>query len=192
MKRNSVTLGILFSLLLFFSLTATAAETYQLDNKHSYVAWQANHFGFSNPSGKWLVNGTLLLDEAKPQNSKIDVVIQVAELFTGISEFDTHLKGKLFLDTDKFPTATFVSDKITVTGKSTAKVRGILTLHGVSKPITLDVKLNKLGDNPISNKKTAGFSAHTTLKRSDFDITALVPGVSDQVKINIEAEAFKA
>ena len=92
----------------------------------------------------------------------------------------------------KFQTATFVSNKINVTGKNTAKIQGILTLHGVSKPVTLDVKLNKVGDSPITHKRTGGFTATANLKRSDFGITQYIPGLGDEVKLNIiEVEASK-
>lgn len=178
---------------LFFLLpihVLASPETYKFDNQHTYVLWHVSHFDFSHPSGKWMVEGTLVFDEAKPQNDKVNVTIHVADLITGIKELDEHLKGKLFFDVAQFPTATFVSDTVNKTGKTTATVRGVLTLHGVSKPITLDVNLNKIGVSSISNKKTLGFTAHTTLKRSDFGITTLIPGVSDEVKIDIEGEAY--
>jgi polyisoprenoid-binding protein YceI len=186
----------LFTLILFFSLlligTAEAADTYVLDPGHTYVLWRISHFGFSNPSGKWYANGTIILDETKPENSKLNVTIQTDSIDTGIPKLDEHLKSKDFFDVKQYPTATFVSDKIKMTGKDSAKVFGTLTLHGVSKPVVLDVKLNKLGISPISNKKTAGFSATTKLKRSDFDIKAYLPGLGDAVKIDIEAEANKS
>ena len=153
------------------------------------MLWHVSHFGFSSPSGKWLANGTLILDETKPQNSKVDVTIQMDSLSTGIEKLDKHLKSKDFFDASQFPTATFVSNKVSVTGKKTAKVYGTLTVHGVSKPVVLDVTLNKMGVGPISNKKTVGFTAKTELKRSDFGVKAYLPGLSDLVKINIEAEA---
>ncbi len=181
------------ALILFFSFVfpAQSADIYTLDPMHSYALWHINHFGFSNPSGKWMATGTLTLDKANPQNSKVNVTIHVANIITGIPELDTHLKGKLFFDVEQFPTATFISDKVTVTGKDTAKVHGMLTVHGISKPITLNVKLNKAGINPISNKMTAGFTATTELKRSDFGITTLLPGLADEVKLEIEAEGIK-
>jgi polyisoprenoid-binding protein YceI len=165
---------------------------YILDNTHSYVLFHINHFGFSNPSGKWMVDGTVALDKDKPQNSKVDVTIQLATLTTGVPLLDTHLKSKEFFDTDQYPTATFVSDKVTMEGKDKAKVHGILTLHGVSKPVTLAVTLNKIGTNPITEKETAGFSATAKLKRSDFDITNFLPSVGDDVVLDIQAEAGKA
>jgi polyisoprenoid-binding protein YceI len=173
-----------------FSFSAQASEKYTLDPQHTAVVWNISHLGFSTPSGKFMAGGTLELDEAKPQNSKVNVVIQMAGLVTGLEELDKHLKGKLFFDTTQFPTATFVSDKVVMGNKKTAKIYGILTLHGVSKPITLDVTFNKTGVNPINNKKTVGFSATAQLKRSDFEINTLLPDVGDEVKLNIQAEAY--
>lgn len=174
------------------TLSAHAADTFTLDSSHSFVGWQISHFGFSNPSGKWYANGTLMLDEKKPQDSKVNVTINVGDLVTGIPKLDEHLKGEDFFDVAKYPTATFVSDKVTLTGKESAKVQGMLTLHGVTKPITLNVKLNKQAVSPITNKLTAGFTATADIKRSEFGITKYAPGLGDDVKLEIEVEAQKA
>lgn len=186
----------LFVLLTFslpFSLLAHAAtENYTFDPMHTYVLWHANHFGFSNPSGKWLVNGALAFDQNNLKNSKVNVTINMADLVTAIPKLDEHLKSKDFLNAPLFPTSTFVSNKIDVIDKHTLKVHGTLTLHGISKPVALNVIINKIGISPITKKMTVGFTANTILKRSDFGITTYLPGISDQVKINIEAEAYKA
>lgn len=189
---NLIKFFITVSFFLSFSISAQTATAYSFDPNHSYVLWHISHFGFSNPSGKWFVTGTLILDQAHPQNSKVNATINIADIVTGIKELDDHLKGQIFFDVAQFPTATFVSDKINVTSKTTAKVHGMLTLHGVTKPVILDVTLNKAGVNPITNKDTVGFSAITTLKRSDFGINTLLPGLGDDVKINIDAEAYKS
>lgn len=188
MKRFFFLLFIFFP---FFACPIFAANTYTLDNGHSYVLWRINHFGFSNPSGKWMADGTLILDENNPENSKVNVTIHVANVDTGIPKLNEHLKTADFFDVKKFPTATFVSEKITVIGKDKAKIQGMLTVHGVSKPITLDVKLNKLAMSPITNKQTAGFSATATLLRSDYGINKYLPGLGDKVSIDIEVEATK-
>lgn len=190
MKQNLLKF-IMFIILLLPSPIIFAAETYVLDPMHTYVLWHINHLGFSTQSGKWAAEGNLVLDEKKPQNSKVNAVIHIANMVTGIPELDKHLKAPLFFDVEKFPTATFVSNKVELTGKKSAKVIGILTVHGVSKPVTLDVKLNKMGENPISNKMSVGFSATTKIKRSDFGIVTFLPQLGDEVKINIEAEAHK-
>lgn len=167
-----------------------AAEKYEFDPHHANINWNANHFGFSNPSGHFNVSkGTLMLDEANPAKSTVDVTIDVDGLTTGIPDFDKHLKSADFLDTATHPTATFKSTKVDVTGKDTAKVTGNLTLHGVTKPVVLDMKLNKLAPSPMTQKKTAGFSGKIVLKRSDFGIDKYVPNISDEVTIQIEAEA---
>lgn len=181
----------MFLLLTSFAITpAFAADTYVLDSKHTYVLWHINHFGFSNPSGKWMAEGTLVLDEAKPQNSKLDVLIHVDSLSTGLPELDEHLKAKTFFDVGQFPNAIFVSDKIDVSGK-TAKVHGMLTVHGISKPLTLNVRLNKIALSPITEKMTAGFSATAQLKRSAYGMSTFLPNLSDNVNLDIEAEAIK-
>lgn len=184
---------LIISLSFFFAYVVKAADTYTIDTNHSYVLWHINHFDFSHPSGKWMVaEGKLILDKDKPQNSNVNVVIHVGDIITGIPELDKHLKEPLFFDVGKFPQATFVSDKVTLIGKNSADVHGVLTVHGVSKPITLNVKLNKIGVSPITNKETVGFTATTDLKRSDFGMTTLLPGLGDDVQINIEAEAYKS
>jgi polyisoprenoid-binding protein YceI len=180
------------AIIVMFTPVVYAMDTYKLDESHSYVNWQISHFGFSSPSGKWLATGTLELDKDKPQDSKVNVTINVADMITGLPELDKHLKSEDFFDTAKYPTATFVSNKVTLTGKDTAKVLGMLTVHGVTKPVTLNVRLNKAGMSPISNKMTAGFSATAVIKRSDFGISAYLPGLGDEVKLTIETEAVKS
>ncbi|HAT7003402.1 TPA: hypothetical protein JBB31_08140 [Legionella pneumophila subsp. pneumophila] len=165
-------------------------QTLTLDNQHTYVLWKVKHLGFSTQAGKWYASGQLVLDKDNPQQSKVNVTIKVDDIVTGIPELDKHLKGKLFFDTKQFPTATFVSNRVEVMGKNKAKVYGMLTLHGVTKPIILNVILNKAGINLLNDRETAGFSATTSLKRSDYGIKALIPEVGDDVEIEIEAEAY--
>lgn len=180
---------LLAALLIAFSAPVYAADTYILDSNHTNVVWQINHFGFSNPSGKFTkVEGQLVLDEANPAKSSVNVRLSPANVLTGVEKLDEHLRGKDFFDVAQFPDATFISTNVTLTGKDTAKVTGILTVHGVSKSVTLDVKLNKIGMN-MMNKKTAGFSATTVIKRSDFGMTSYLPGLGDEVSISIESEA---
>ena len=169
---------------------AQASDSYSLDPNHTNILFHANHFGFSSPSGRFgIKDGTLALDEQDPAKSEINVTIDTTSLATGMDKFNEHIKSPDFLDAGKFPTATFKSTKVEVTGKDTAKVSGDLTLHGVTKPVTLDVKLNKEGEHPMTKKKAVGFSASTTIKRTDFGVDKYVPGVSDDVKIEIESEA---
>lgn len=179
-------------MMLAVSLPLQAAETFTLDDKHSYVLWHIKHLGFSTQSGKWYVKGQVILDKEQPQNSKVEATIDVANFVTGIPELDKHLKSKLFFDTAQYPTAKFVSDKVELTGKDSAKVSGQLTVHGITKPVTLLVTLNKVGKNPVSDRMTAGFRATTELKRSDFGMKTLLPDLGDEVTIEIGAEAYQS
>lgn len=171
------------------SASPALAETYKLDASHTAVTWSISHFGFSSPSGKFMnVDGTLQLDEKNPAASSVKVTIAVADVNSGVAKLDEHLKTADFFDTATYPTATFTSEKVTVTDSTHATVEGQLTLRGVTKPVTLNVTLNKIGEN-MMKKKTAGFSATTTLKRSDFGMTKYLPDLGDEVKIQIESEA---
>ncbi|HOO51178.1 MAG TPA: YceI family protein [Alphaproteobacteria bacterium] len=184
---SAATTAIMFGAV---SSANAAAETYTFDPFHTNLYWQANHFGFSNPSGKFAtVSGTVTLDEKSPELSKVDVTVNTGSISTGIDLFNEHLRADKFFNSEQFPTATFSSNKVEITGPDTAVVTGDLTLVGVTKPVTLDVKLNKIGENPISKLKTAGFSATGVVKRSEFGISYALPGVSDEVQIAIEAEA---
>jgi polyisoprenoid-binding protein YceI len=177
---------------LALALSATVAQaattTYTLDPTHTNVAWNINHFDFSNPNGKFFdAKGSVTLDDTKPENSSVKVSFDLNNLTTGVAKLDEHLKTKDFFDVAAFPVAEFVSDKVEITGKNTANVTGKLSLHGVSKPVTLAVTLNKVGEN-IFKKHTAGFSATAKLKRSDFGIVTYLPGLGDEVSLNIQAE----
>ena len=177
--------------LTLFAFSASAAENFTLDLNHTNVYWKASHFGFSSPSGKFAdVTGTLVLDEAKPENSNVKVLIKTASIVTGIPKFDEHLKSADFFNVLKFPEATFHSFKVEMTGKDTARIHGDLTLLGVTKRIVLDAKLNKVGDNLFGNY-VAGFSLKGIIKRSDFGMRTGLPGVSDEVALDIEVEAIR-
>lgn len=193
MTFKTLTLAAATAALVFTaSGAAQAADSYKFDPNHTSVIWNADHFGYSKPHGIFSqIEGTLSLDEADPAKSNLNVTIPTDKIATGIPKFDEHLKGKDFFDVAAHPTATFVSKKVEVTGKDTAKVTGDLTLVGITKPVTLNVKLNKNAPNAMNNKPTVGFSATTKIKRSEFGIKYAIPGVSDEVDLVIEAEANK-
>jgi polyisoprenoid-binding protein YceI len=190
---NAQIRGILLGSLSLFALTNTyaAPETYTLDPNHSYVQWNVKHFDFSTQTGKWWAEGTLILDKDNPEKSSVEASVKINTMITGIDELNKHLQSALFFDAKKFPIASFKSDKVEVTGKSTAKVHGVMTIHGITKPVTLDVTFNKADINPITNKMTAGFTATATLNRSDFGVSGLLPGVGDEVILEINAEGSK-
>lgn len=163
---------------------------YKIDKSHTSVNWEISHFDFSHYFGKWEAEGKLWLDKDKPENSKVDVVIKVNDMITGNDKLNKHLKTAEFFNTAEFPKATFVSDKIEVQDGKVAKVHGNLTLRGITKPVVLEVISQKIDKNMMS-KDTAGFRAKTSLKRSDYGMTAFLPGLGDDVQLDIELEANK-
>lgn len=179
------------SLLSAFATNSFAAEEkYTIEPNHTSVVWSANHFGFSNSSGKFNdIEGFIIFDEKNPQKSSTEITIKTSGIVTGIAKFDDHLKSQDFFDVKNYQTAKFVSKKIVVSGKNKAKISGDLTILNITKPVTLDVTFNKSGANPINQKQSVGFSATTSIMRSEFGIKYALPSVSDKVNLVIEVEA---
>ncbi|WCS24101.1 YceI family protein [Methylobacterium sp. NMS14P] len=167
------------------------AGTYAVDPGHTQVGWRVSHMGFSNYAGGFSdVSGTLELQPKNPASAKLSVKIPVASVTTTSAKLTDELKGDQWLDAAKFPDMTFVSTKVAPEGKDRAKVTGNLTLHGVTKPVTLDVTLVGAGVNPLSKKVTVGFEATGTLKRSEFGVKTYVPLIGDELHLTI-AGAFE-
>jgi polyisoprenoid-binding protein YceI len=174
------------------SLTATPSGAYEIDASHTSVLFGISHLGFSNYHGRFnTVSGDLNFDPKDPQKSKVNITIDIASIDTNHAELEGKLKGADWFDAAKFPTATFTSTKVEKLSATTGKVTGDLTLHGVTKPLTLDVTFNGAADNPFSKKHTLGFSAKGSIKRSDFGISQHIPAVGDEVALSIEAEMQK-
>ena len=168
-----------------------AAETYTLDGDHTQANFTWTHFGYSNPSAGFdNIAGTITYDADHPEKSKVDVTIAIDSLNTQVPELDEHLKKADFFDAAQFPTATFKSTKIVAgAAKGDFKVTGDLTIHGVTKSVTLDAKLNRAAVHPMTNRLTIGFDGSTTITRSDFGVGAFVPNVSDEIRIHLTTEA---
>ncbi len=171
--------------------TRVVAGTYVADPSHSLIAWEVNHFGFSDYIGLFGdVAGTLTLDPANLSAASVDVTIPVGKVTTASAGLTDHLlrPGKDGAKPDFFgpdpDDARFVSTSVTATGNM-AKINGNLTLNGISRPVTLDAQFTGAGVNPYSKKQTVGFSATTMIKRSDFGINTAIPFVSDAVELEI-------
>lgn len=180
--------------LLLMSAAPASAELrhYTLDKPHTQILFFADHIGFSKSEGEFLdYAGTIDFDTAAPEKSKVEVTIKTASLDMGDEKWDTHLKNADFFDVEKFPEMKFISTGIEVTGEKTAKITGDLTIKGITKPVVLDTTYNKSGKHPFSGADVAGFSATTTIKRSDFGITYGAPLMGDDVEIRLEVEGTR-
>jgi polyisoprenoid-binding protein YceI len=177
---------------LAFAGNAFAAK-YSIDPAHTQVEFSYSHFGFSNITGRFdQVSGEFDLNTENLAKSKISVVIPISSMSTGVEKLDTHLQSADFFDAAKYPTASFKSTMVHVASDKELHVMGDLTIHGVTKPVTLSVTVNKIAEHPMRKIPSAGFDAVTTIKRSDFGIGAYAPAVSDEVKISITLEASVA
>src|SRR5579863_5045037 len=172
------------------------AEKYDIDASHSGVIFGWNHFGFSNPTARFdKIEGSVLLDEADLTKSSISITLPLEGLDTGVAKLDEGLKSPDFLDAAKYPTITFKSTKVEKTGENGLKITGNLTVHGVTKPVTLDAKVNKIGVFEIPGvikAQAAGFDATTVIRRSDFGVSKYVPAVSDEILVRITLDAKEA
>lgn len=169
---------------------AARAGTYVTDPAHSKITWSINHFGFSTYLGQFSqLSANLKIDPKAPAATTLEATVQTGSIGTFNPALDTHLKSPDFLDVAQFPTATFKATSVKPTGERTADVTGDLTLHGVTKPVTLQVTFIRGGMNPVDrNTYRLGFQGRTILKRSDFGIKTYVPVISDEVAMQIDAE----
>jgi len=189
-KAALITVTVMMSSL---ALAAQPGGTYQFDKEgaHQFVMFKISHLGYSWLYGRFNdFNGSFTVDADNPENSKVEATIQTASVDSNHAERDKHLRSDDFLDVDKYPTATFKSTKIEQTGDDTAKITGNFTLHGVTKPVTLDAKMIGYGADPWGGYRM-GLEASTTLKLSDFGITKDLGPASESVAIIISVEGIK-
>ncbi|MDG1130972.1 YceI family protein [Seohaeicola saemankumensis] len=170
-----------------------APEKYMLDSSHSQILFSYNHLGYSTTWGMFSgFAGEIMFDQEDPANSSVSVSMPVMSMMTGWEERFAHFMSADFFGATEDEMVTFTSTGIEVTGDNTALITGDLTLNGVTKSVVLDAKLNQASDHPMANQPWAGFDATTTLLRSDFNVGAFAPFVSDEVTIQISIEAMKA
>ncbi|MFA8385542.1 MAG: YceI family protein [Pelagibaca sp.] len=168
-------------------------EAYTLDSSHSQILFSYNHLGYSTTWGMFSgFEGDIQFDQADPANSTVSVSFPVRSMFTGWEGRFEHFMSADFFGADEDEMVTFTSTAIELTGDTTANITGDLTLNGITKPVTLAATLNQQGDHPMEGKPWAGFDATTTLMRSDFEVGAFAPFVSDEVQVQISVEAMKA
>lgn len=180
----------LASALALSSLAAQAAGNFTIDPTHTQVQFTYNHMGYSNITGRFdQVESEFNLDTADLTKSSVSVTIPVSSISTGVEKLDAHLLGADFFNAAQFPTATFKSTAVTAAGEGKLAVAGDLTIHGVTRPVVMDVTVNKIGDHPMAKVPAAGFDASFTIKRSDFGVGAYVPMVSDEVRLALTVEA---
>lgn len=173
--------------------SALAADLYALDASHSQVVFSYNHLGYSTTFGMFSgFEGEISFDEENPANSSVTVSIPVMSMFTGWEARLAHFMADDFFAAEEGDMITFTSTAIEVTGDDTANITGDLSMNDVTMPVTLAATLNQAAPypfGPTQGTPTMGFTATTTVLRSDFGLGAFAPAVSDEVEITVSIEA---
>ena len=173
------------------SAPALAADSYTVDPRHTFPTYEISHFGWSTQRGRFeKVSGKVTLDRAAKRGT-VEISIDVASVSTGVDKLDEHLRSEDFFNVVKHPTMTFKSKQVNFSGDKPASVDGELTMLGVTKPLTLTITSFHCAPNPFAKKEACGADAVATIKRSEFGMSTLLPGLGDEVKLLINVEALK-
>lgn len=192
-----------FALALMLAATPAAAQgglstdaslaapgTYEVDKAHARVSWEISHFGLSTYVG-WFTNFdvSFTFDPNAPEKSSLKATIDPKSVHTLDPKFDEEIASDKFLNAGQHPEITFVSKSIEKTGDTTGKITGDLTFNGVTKEVVLDVTFHGGMMSPMKNVYVLGFNATTTIKRSEYGVSAYVDfGLGDDVTVTIEGE----
>lgn len=175
--------------------TSTRTSTWEIDPVHSRVGFSVKHMVVSTVRGAFRgVKGTIVVDEANPAGSSVEVEIDATSIDTADAQRDAHLRSGDFLLADEHPTITFKSTRVELEGADRAKVTGDLAMRGVSHPITLDVELTGRGKN-VQGAEIIGFEATGRLNRKEWGVAFNMPldaggfALGDQLKVEIDIEA---
>ena len=180
---------LLLALMFTLSTTSFAAE-YTFDKVHTQITFSASHLGFSTSTGAFVdFDGHFIFDENDFSQSSVEVVIKTKSIDLNDKTWNQHMQGEKWFFAKRYPTMTFKSTSVKKTGEKTMDVIGELTLKGVTKPATLNVTFNKAGKQ--FGKEKAGFSAVTTIDRTEFGMSRGVPGISAEIPVRIEVEGVK-
>jgi polyisoprenoid-binding protein YceI len=194
MSLRRVSSSLALGVLLATGAASAATETYTIDPNHSNVGFSVRHF-FSKVPGRFTkYEGTITLDPKDLSTAVINVTIDANSINTGVNDRDSHLRSADFFDVAKYPTITFVSTSITAQGPKKASVKGNLTMHGVTKPVTLEAEVLGFSPDPWGGYR-GGFEAKTQIDRMDYGVSwsktveggGLVVGNDVDIILDVEA-----
>jgi polyisoprenoid-binding protein YceI len=190
MKPHPFALAI--TLLAAAGTAHASPATYAIDPTHTFVNFEASHFGTSTLRGRFdKKEGSVTVDKVA-KTGKAEITIDMNSVSTGVAPLDTHLKSNDFFDAAKFGTARFVGDKFSFDGKKVTAVAGTLTFLGKTQPLTLKAVRYNCYDNPLLKREVCGGDFETTLVRSAFGNSYGVDfGIPDKIRLLIQIEAIK-
>lgn len=188
---KTTTKALLISSILSITTMASAAlpTQWQLDNSHTRVGFSVDHMGFSTVMGHFSdVDGTVKFDLKNPNQTQLNFVIDTDSIDTAWAARDKHLKTEEFFNVKKYPTMRFKSTQVNFVNPQQAKVTGDFTLLGQTKPLTLNLTLNKIDNSPLTKEPVVGFRATGTIDRAAYGMTAYSAGITTNVPIQIDGE----
>jgi polyisoprenoid-binding protein YceI len=187
MKKIALILAAIITLTAF----TTVLPKWQNDDPHSQLGFTVTHLGINDVSGTFN-DFDVTVQSLKPDfsDASIEMTAKTASIDTRVEARNNHLKSADFFDVEKYPTLSFKSTSVKPAGTNKYKLTGDLTLHGITKPVTMDLLYKGTVENPMSKKQTAGFQVSGTIKRSDFNVGPKFPApmISDEVKIKADGE----
>jgi polyisoprenoid-binding protein YceI len=161
-----------------------------VDGTHTFPRFSYSHFGYSTQLSSFSKTTGKVVFDAEAKKGSVDIVIDMKSVSTGFADFNEHIQGEDFLDTAKFPQATFKSTKVVFEGDKPHTIEGQLTIKGVTKPVKLTVTSFQAMPHPMLKKPAIGANAFTVIKRSEFNAGKYAPYVGDDVRIDIAIEAM--
>ena len=177
--------------LLAFGTASAQSAIYSIDPTHTFVTWEALHFGTSTSRGRFdKKEGSIEFDRAGKAGT-VDVTIDMASISTGVAPFDNHLRSKDFFDVANHPTARFVASGLTFDGSNVSQVTGTLTLLGKTGPVVLKASRFNCYMHPFVKREACGGDFETTIQRSLWGSTYGLPGIPDAVRLTVQVEAFR-
>jgi polyisoprenoid-binding protein YceI len=179
------------AVLIALPMPAGAAETFEIDAVHSVVLVRVQHLGVSNAYGRFnQISGSFTLDEKEPAKSSVKVEVRTASIDTFNEKRDQHLRGPDFFNAKQFPVMTFESSAVRAAGEGRYEVEGKLSVHGVTKPLTVVVEKVGAAKDPWGGFR-AGFETSWTMKRSDHGMDYMLGAVGDEVRVIVSLEGIR-
>ena len=189
--KKLISTAILATTLPFAASSFAADYSFDVKGAHGGINFSISHLGYGFVIGRFNeFDGTFSYDADKPDASSVEVTINTASVDSNHAERDKHLRGSDFLDTDKYGKATFKSTSFKMGDDQKASMVGDLTLHGVTKPVTIDVTISGMGKDPWGGER-AGFSGTTSILLEDYGITQNLGPASKSVNLNLYVEGIK-
>ena len=173
------------------SAALAAPETYAVDPTHTFPRFSYSHFGYSTQLSRFNKSSGTIVYDPVAKSGAVDIVIDMKSVDTGFAVFDGHIQGADFLDTAQFPTATYKSTTVRFDGDKPVAIDGILSIKGISKPVTLTVTSFLKMPHPMLKKDAIGANATAVIKRSEFNAGKYAPHVGDEVTLSIALEAIR-